>query len=101
MRGEERGGEESQRSDDEQQTRRKRAWCLSLPMFFETRRRDAPAVGAVRAVTGGVELEDAARVPGVRVVDQRVVANHPCACTSRWKGGVQNKLRSTEVPKKT
>lgn len=46
-------------------------------------RRGAPAVGAVLPVVGGIELEHRARVSRMRVVHQRVVADHAC----RGKGG--------------
>ena len=47
--------------------------------------RVVPAVGTVREVARGIELEHGARVSGVWVVHQRVVAHHTCG--AREGGG--------------
>ena len=65
---------------------------LPFPRFFLTwwcctpRSADAPAVGAVLSVTGGVKLEDGARVSGMRVINQCVITNHPCGSAKEEKG---------------
>ena len=53
--------------------------------------RVVPAVGAVRAVVRGLELEHGARVSRMRVVHQRVVAHH--ACEAREGGGGKRRSR--------